>query len=542
MPDPKNTVARNPPGKVGPAPHNSPPSEICETCGNPRNPRPDPSLIKHQGLEVDSTVALLVKKLTERDKSSSRLERLATFSTSILQVAALGVVVVFVAMAATEVWSDYRLGRVLIDPIAVPKSFDEQGYSSQAVTNHLRDQIERLRDDVEQATAENEKTPAHNKGIATRVSGAYLAHPGRRQPIATTANLNTLPDLTIPETGLSLHGVVDLVDAFLEIQPRHVSGEITMVHEAHRAPEASASVSPQSTNLADPTTLRVTVRMDESDRARFFDHLVTDDPDTAIAQASEDALRLIDPYMAGLGSFYAGNLDVAIPELQEALELNPPDAGNIRIGLAQAYLGRATKYINDGKAKEAVDDLDQALKYQPGSAVAYNDRGAAHAGEEKFTEAIDDYTNAIKSDPRLELAYINRGSIYLREGDCKRAIADYQPAIDINPNAAEGLNALAWVLATCPDAQVRNGDEAVQLAEEASRVTNGSVAALEDTLAAAYAENGKFAQATQAEERAIRLEEDATKPRPDTLNELRARLALFKAQRAYHLPTNQQAP
>ena len=65
----------------------------------------------------------------------------------------------------------------------------------------------------------------------------------------------------------------------------------------------------------------------------------------------------------------------------------------------------------------------------------------------------------------------------------------------LRPNDAALLNNTAWVLATNPNASVRNGMEAVELAERALKLSGGNEPAILGTLAAAYAEAGRFPEA-----------------------------------------------
>jgi uncharacterized protein HemY len=95
------------------------------------------------------------------------------------------------------------------------------------------------------------------------------------------------------------------------------------------------------------------------------------------------------------------------------------------------------------------------------------------------------------------------------------------------------MNNLAWILATCPDAKARNGSEAVQLAERACR-RGGNRPAFLDTLAAAYAEAHRFADSTNAMQRAIALAE-ATR-QTNFLPAFRSRLELYLAGKPYRAP------
>ena len=86
-----------------------------------------------------------------------------------------------------------------------------------------------------------------------------------------------------------------------------------------------------------------------------------------------------------------------------------------------------------------------------------------------------------------------------------QAIAAHREALRVNPELPEALNNLAWILATHPEPQFRNGVEAVQLAGQACERTAWKQALFVGTLAAAYAEAGQFDQAVATAEKACAL-------------------------------------
>jgi len=88
-------------------------------------------------------------------------------------------------------------------------------------------------------------------------------------------------------------------------------------------------------------------------------------------------------------------------------------------------------------------------------------------------------------------------------------------------------NNLAYVLASCPDAALRNGTKAVELAQEANQSTGGANLAVLSTLAAAYAECGRFSEAVQTAQRALALAE--TQSNAGQADLFRSQLALYQA-------------
>ena len=114
-------------------------------------------------------------------------------------------------------------------------------------------------------------------------------------------------------------------------------------------------------------------------------------------------------------------------------------------------------------------------------------------------------------------------------------MAHYQSALEIMPDAVMALNNLAWILATSPDARLRNGAQAVHYAERACELTHQSVPSFLGTLAAAYAEAGRFddavATAEKARDGALAMGQKEVAANNGRL------LELYKSGRAFHVPT-----
>ena len=104
------------------------------------------------------------------------------------------------------------------------------------------------------------------------------------------------------------------------------------------------------------------------------------------------------------------------------------------------------------------------------------------------------------------------------------------PVRCIDPNNLTAISDLAWLLATCPKDDIRDGAQAVELAEKACKATGHKIAALMDTLAAAYAEAGRFPEAIDTATKALGLAE----PKQKSLAErIRRRLEQYKAGKPY---------
>jgi len=143
------------------------------------------------------------------------------------------------------------------------------------------------------------------------------------------------------------------------------------------------------------------------------------------------------------------------------------------------------------------------IERNPGDTDAYFYRGYAYYRKGQFDKAISDYSKVIEINPKHPWAYFNRGNAYHAKGEYDKAISDHSKEIEINPESVWSYNALAWLLATCPDERYRNGVKAIELAEKALEIME--VGYIVDTLAAAYAEVGRFEDAIMTQERAIAL-------------------------------------
>ena len=123
-------------------------------------------------------------------------------------------------------------------------------------------------------------------------------------------------------------------------------------------------------------------------------------------------------------------------------------------------------------------------------------------------KAIDLYTKVLENDPANAAILRSRGDAYLTMGNHAAAIADFDQALTKIPDDPTVLNNLAWVLATSPEDELRDGKRAVELATRACEVTEYAQAHILSTLAAAFAESGDFDTAVEWSEKAVELDSD----------------------------------
>jgi spermidine synthase len=124
-------------------------------------------------------------------------------------------------------------------------------------------------------------------------------------------------------------------------------------------------------------------------------------------------------------------------------------------------------------------------------------------------EGIAEYQKALQIESDYAEAHNNLGAALVRKGRMAEAITQYQKALAIEPADPKTQNNLALLLATGGEASLRNGDKAVQLARQANELADGKNPLFLRTLAAAFAEAGRFGDAVQSAQRAIGLAQAA---------------------------------
>jgi len=174
------------------------------------------------------------------------------------------------------------------------------------------------------------------------------------------------------------------------------------------------------------------------------------------------------------------------------------------------------------------------LARNPGCWMAYNNLGVLLRDQGRVEEAVELYHKSVEINPNNSEAQFNLGTALAARGRFDEAIKNFRMAIQINPNFSEALNNLAWVLAASPDDALRNGAEAVQLAERACELTHYDQPLFIGTLAAAYAESGLFPEAVTTAEKAEQLATSAGLTAVAEKN--RQLLELYRAGKPYHEP------
>lgn len=221
----------------------------------------------------------------------------------------------------------------------------------------------------------------------------------------------------------------------------------------------------------------------------------------------------------GFALLQLGQLPEAVSHLEAALRIEP-DFAEPRYHLAIAL-------FQDGRAGPAIPHFEKALERHPRNAEILNNLGWALFQENRIDEAIGRFRLALEVHPDLALAHSNLAVAFLRKGEGREAVKHYRALLALQPEHPHALSDLAWVLATWPDAAVRDSAQAMELAQRANRLSGGQDPLVLRSLAAAYAESGRFSEAVASARSALDL---AVAASDIALGEvLRAQISVYEA-------------
>lgn len=216
----------------------------------------------------------------------------------------------------------------------------------------------------------------------------------------------------------------------------------------------------------------------------------------------------------------------ALADFGEAIRINPTKP--------TLHYNRGWLFQQMSDTDKAIGEYDKALKLDPNLDKALQNRGYCRYLKKDYDAAIKDFTAALKLEPRLPWPLNMRGLCYRAKFEYAKANSDFLEAIRNSRLQLSSVHMVAHdnaarLLATCPDDAIRDGKKAVELATKACELASWKNAYYLDTLAAAHAEAGQFADAVKRQTEALK---DAEFER-DVGIAARARLALYKDKKAH---------
>lgn len=263
--------------------------------------------------------------------------------------------------------------------------------------------------------------------------------------------------------------------------------------------------------------------------------------------------------MRGLAWTHNGQLDKALKDFTEAIRLSPNDAParinrgtvwqlkkdhdkaiadfNEAIRLepknSSAHFNRALIWQDKKESAKALADCNEAIRLDPKNADAYLCRGDIRQDTKDFAKAIDDYTEVIRLRPRYAEAFTSRGEAWQGKKEFAKAMDDFTKAIQLDPKEPAAYNNRAWLRATAVDAKLRDGPQAKADARKAVELGGPDKWAWLDTLAAAHAECGEFAEAIKVQKECLAMMAKEKDLEKELLAEAKQRLSLYEQKKPY---------
>ena len=320
--------------------------------------------------------------------------------------------------------------------------------------------------------------------------------------------------------------------------------ELGELNQAKECYQASTEINPRSQHAWGDLAVVLGMQKRTTEAIEIFQKALEVAPNFAAAHVNLANLLVI-----------LGSTNEAVTHLEEAIKINP--------NMAEAHQSLAAILAERREYNGAEDHFRAALKLKPYNPYVHCDFARMLVQKGRLEEGAAEFKVAIRLEPRLRTAVYGLGDLLMargeidgavqqysdvlrlapddpevnyryaqaltRQGNIKKAIEHYRRGLRKVENVPEALNNLAWILATNPDGEVRNGADAVKFAEKACELTQYKKAVFVGTLAAAYAEANRFSEAIQAAEKARLLAEAANE------GEIAARnvklIELYRAQK-----------
>lgn len=296
--------------------------------------------------------------------------------------------------------------------------------------------------------------------------------------------------------------------------------------------EAALALVPQASKLRQPLAMAYEGQGDRAKAKAELDRFRTDGFEPTVDDPLADALS--DKVAAsrvllrrGQRDGKAGRFDLAEKAFRLAVAADPNDAEAIaNLGISLANLGRID---------EAQQRLEEALAKDDSIVAAHLSLGVVYDRKGRDADAIEQYAKTVSLDPGNVAGLVYQADALMRTGHAAKAIPLYREALEKSPgsgrmemslamalvrngdfNAARAVleaaasaqpdnyavgNALARLLATAPDAQLRDGPRALALARSVFEATRSPEVG--QTYAMALAETGNFTEAVKLQQETL---------------------------------------
>lgn len=245
------------------------------------------------------------------------------------------------------------------------------------------------------------------------------------------------------------------------------------------------------------------------------------DLDQAIAlRPNWNAARLVRVEVCGR----IGEWETALADVQTMLEIAPL---NEKLVETEPVLLLRLK-----RTEQAITQLEASMLRGAATAPLFHLLGTIYASTGKPKHAVSAFERAVEIDAKHVASWQAVSGLYLSVGEHAKAVAAFREVVELKPADAMSLNNLAWLLATSPSDELRNGNEAVEIATKACEQTKFEQPTIVHTLAAAHAEAGDFDKALEFLDKAAALDTDGK------IAEIKQHRELFEQMQPVREPAN----
>lgn len=236
-----------------------------------------------------------------------------------------------------------------------------------------------------------------------------------------------------------------------------------------------------------------------SSRARA--QLELNSPEPALYDA-ERAIQLDANYAPawfnrGAARAQLGDVIAAAGDFNNAVRLDPAHAG--------AHRNRGHVSILRGEYRKAIDAFTVAIEQGGPDSRTLCDRGSCYLQIRDWARGLKDLNDATAIDPGFAKPFRRRGGALFEQRRYQEALQNFNRSVELAPDDPMGHICRAWFLVACPDAAVRDNQEAIQSAERACELTHQKSALCLEILGIAHAEGGNFDAAVSSLDRALKL-------------------------------------
>ena len=214
--------------------------------------------------------------------------------------------------------------------------------------------------------------------------------------------------------------------------------------------------------------------------------------------------------------FSTGDLKGAADQYEEALRIDSTNTN--------AHYNLAILLSKENKHEQAVNHLQAVLRLDPNDLSARFLLGGELMKSERLHEALAEYTRVTLADPDNEEALLQQVKLLQRMGQYKQALESLEKGYERNPQKAQTIVMLAYLLAASPRYDLRDGVRALNLAQQMFKQTGSLQHGM--VMAMALAELGRCDEAAALQRKLIATAEQEHKT--DTLPKLRADLTQYE--------------